>query len=110
MGQGEGVTTAVRPYCLNVRNIPAGLTRAGLVNIFSQFGDLLECQLGGERGKVAFSSQVQAATAMAQLDRREPYRMLVDWQVDKEVREKRKIMKRRRSSLLTSSTRSLIKL
>ena len=54
--QVEGVQpVAVRPYCLTVRNVPPGLTRAGLGNIFSQFGDLLECQLGGDRGKVAFS-------------------------------------------------------
>ena len=88
----KGVTTAVRPYCLTKRNISPGLTRAGLANIFSQFGDLFECQLGGDRGKASFSSQVQAATAMAQLHKREPYMMMVDWQVDKEVREKRKII------------------
>ena len=53
-GQGGLLATAVRPYSLTVRNVPTGLTRAGLGNIFTQFGDLLECQLGGGRARVTF--------------------------------------------------------
>ena len=65
-----------------IKNAPHGLTRAGLGQLFSQLGVLLQCKLTGDSSKVA-SSGVQVVTSMIQLDSIEPHLMTVHWQVEK---------------------------
>jgi len=87
----------IRLYSLNVEEVPQELTQQEIENIFGEFGDIVDCYVAPSRpnrpqdektwARVTFSSKMEAATAIARLDRQPPFNLSVVGTVTKQGKD-----------------------
>ena len=83
------VVKSIPPVELHVGRIPLALTKTGLENIFSKFGDILKIDLirGGKGvggfnfGFVSFCSRICADEAVAMINRAPPLHLVVTYNI-----------------------------
>ena len=84
------------PVELHVGRVPTALTKTGLMNIFSKFGDILKIDLIRGKGVggfnfafVTFCSRICAAEAVAMVNRAPPLHLIVTYKIsDKQKAER----------------------
>lgn len=92
------VVKSIPPVELHVGRIPLALTKTGLENIFSKFGDILKIDLirgkgvgvgGFNFGFVTFCSRICAAEAVAMINRAPPLHLIVTYKITDKQKEER---------------------
>jgi len=90
------VVKSIPPVELHVGRVPTALTKTGLMNIFSKFGDILKIDLLRSKGVggfnfafVTFCNRICAAEAVAMVNRAPPLHLIVTYKMtDKQKAER----------------------
>jgi len=73
--------SSVKLYSIKVHDVPKELNKEKIENIFSEFGDVIDCSVEETWATLQFASKMEAATAIARLDRQPPFNLSVDWAI-----------------------------